>query len=211
VLPTSPSASHAPVVLRTRRLRLEPCHPGHLDGLHAVNSDPRVMQFISGRAETRQETLAMIERVQARWARWGHSWWSFIEHDSQAIVGAGCIQHLRKGGDEPDPACPLEIGWRLRGESWHRGLATEAAVAMASFAFDQLRAPTLYAVCDPQNEASMAVMKRLGMRLRGVEQWYERALSTCEISAADWVANFERLQQDAKGEHSSRPYRESNP
>lgn len=192
-------------MLTTRRLRLEPCHPGHLEGLHAINSDPIVMRFISGCPETRDQTLTMIERVQARWARWGHSWWSIIERDSNEIVGAGCIQHLRRGGDEPDPACPLEIGWRLRRDRWHRGLATEAAVAMAAFAFERLHAPTLYAVCDAQNAASMAVMKRLGMRYRGVEEWYERALDTCEITAAEWVATAVRLQQDTKAEgHSDR-------
>jgi RimJ/RimL family protein N-acetyltransferase len=174
--------------LSTPRLRLEPCELSHLDGLHVVDGDPEVMRFITGSAETRDQTRAVIERVQARWARWGHSWWTFIALDTHEVVGAGCIQHLRRGGKEPDPECPLEIGWRLRRDRWHQGLATEAAVAMANFAFHRLGASTLYAVCDPQNVASMAVMKRLGMRFRGVENWYERALDTCEITAAEWPA-----------------------
>lgn len=173
-------------LLATPRLRLEPCDLGHLDGLHAIDADPLVMRFITGSPETREQTQAVIERVQARWARWGHSWWVFVEHDSDEIVGAGCIQHLRRGGDEPDPECPLEIGWRLRRDRWGRGLAIEAAVEMAAFAFDRLEAPTLYAVCDPANDASMAVMRRLGMRYRGVEEWYQRALTTYEITAVEW-------------------------
>jgi RimJ/RimL family protein N-acetyltransferase len=176
------------LVLTTPRLRLEPCHPDHLKGLQALNADPVVMQYITGRPETPEETAAMIERVQARWARWGYSWWSFIERQSDQVIGAGCIQNLRRSGTEPDPACPLEIGWRLRQDRWHRGLAIEAARAMASFAFDTLAAPTLYAVCDPENPASLAVMRRLGMRERGIEQWYERPVTTCEITAAEWRA-----------------------
>ena len=189
-MPPVPSAPPAPIgqVLTTQRLRLEPCHPDHFDGLQAMNADPVVMQYITGRAETPEETLQMIARGQARWAKWGYSWWSFIERDSGEVVGAGCIQNLRHSGSEPDAACPLEIGWRLRQDRWHRGLAIEAAVAMAAFAFDTLKAPTLYAVCDPGNPASLAVMRRLGMRERGLERWYERPLTTCEITAVEWRA-----------------------
>jgi RimJ/RimL family protein N-acetyltransferase len=89
-------------VLTTQRLRLEPCHPDHLIGLQTLNADPVVMQYITGRPETPQETAAMIERVQARWAKWGYSWWTFIERDSGQVIGAGCIQNLRRSGSEPD-------------------------------------------------------------------------------------------------------------
>ena len=52
------------------------------------------------------------------------------------------------------------------------------------------------------NLRSRAVMQRLGMRYRGVEEWYERALATYEITAGEWrasehaVAIAARLQQD---------------
>ena len=98
--------------LKTDRLRLVPCDDEHLEGLSALNSDPEVMRFISGRPETRSETQHMIDRVKARWTRYGYSWWSFIELASDQIVGAGCIQNLRRTGADPDLSCPLEIGWR---------------------------------------------------------------------------------------------------
>ena len=61
-------------VLITARLRLEPFEDHHLDGLNAMNADPEVMRYLTGRPETREETLAAIERVKARWAEWGFSW-----------------------------------------------------------------------------------------------------------------------------------------
>ena len=72
----------------------------------------------------------LSERVQARWAEHGFSWWSFFDRDSGEIVGAGCIQHLARIVTEP-----LEIGWRLRTDQWGKGLANEAAHAMGDFAF----------------------------------------------------------------------------
>jgi RimJ/RimL family protein N-acetyltransferase len=172
--------------LNTDRLLLVPCKNEHLSGLFAINSDPEVMRYISGRPETLALTQQMIDRVGARWAKWGYSWWTFIERQSGEIVGAGCIQNLRRGGDEPDAGCPLEIGWRVRRDKWKQGIATEAARAMADFGFGRLHAEVLYAVCDPENVASSSVMLKLGMRYRGLEDWYLRKLATYEITADTW-------------------------
>lgn len=172
--------------LKTERLRLVPCIEEHLDGLHAMNSDPEVMRYLTGRPESRAETREMIERVKARWKTFGYSWWTIIQMQSGEIVGAGCIQNLRRDGAEPDPCCPLEIGWRVRRDKWRQGIATEAARAMANHAFANLGASTLYAVCHPDNSSSIAVMLKLGMRFRGIEYWYAQKVATYEISADQW-------------------------
>ena len=170
-------------ILYTERLRLEPLDEAHLDGLHRLNSDPQVMRYITGRSETRDETAQMIQRVKARWAELGHSWWAFIEPASGEVIGMGCVQHLGR-----DLANPLEIGWRLLPEHWGRGYASEAARHMAAFAFDRLGAPLLCAVCQQENHASAKVMQRLGMRYRGVERWYDMDCSVYEISRDAWLA-----------------------
>lgn len=169
-------------LLTTPRLRLEPMNDAHADGLFLLNSDPAVMRYISGRPETREETLAMIERVKARWVEWGFSWWSFIELSTGEIIGAGCIQYLGR-----DPANPLEIGWRLRPDRWGQGHASEAAQAMAAFAFETVKTPLLCAVCDPDNTGSARVMQRLGMAYRGVERWYEADCATYQMTRDEWL------------------------
>jgi RimJ/RimL family protein N-acetyltransferase len=177
-------------ILVTTRLRLEPFADIHLDGLNALNGDPEVMRHISGRPETREETQAVIDRVKARWAAVGYSWWTFFERESGEIVGAGCMQNLRREAQPlPDPAAPLELGWRLRVDRWGRGYASEAASAIGDFAFDTLQPDELLAVCDPANTASARVMKRLGMRDRGLQRWYGKPLTTFGIAAAEWHAN----------------------
>jgi RimJ/RimL family protein N-acetyltransferase len=170
-------------ILTTERLRLEPFADEHLVALNALGSDLEVMRYVGGRAETLEDTRAAIERVKARWAEWGYSWWAFFEHGSGELVGAGCIQHLGR-----DRANPLEIGWRLRRDRWRRGLASEAARTMAGFAFGTLHAPQLRAVCHVDNAASAQVMKRLGMRCAGIERWYDMDCLACEITAEQWRA-----------------------
>ena len=177
-------------LLTTARLRLEPMVDAHLDGLHAMNADPEVMRYISGEPETREDTQEMIDRVKARWADVGYSWWTFIERETGEIVGAGCLQNLRReSASEPDPACPLELGWRLRRDRHGRGYASEAAFAMGDWAFERFRPAELLAVCDPANTASSNVMKRLGMHDRGLQRWYDKDLATFGIGAEEWRAN----------------------
>lgn len=171
-------------LLHTARLRLEPIGPEHFDGLHAMNRLPEVMRFIgNGEPETPAQTRSMIERVQARWAVFGYSWWAFVHLDSGRVAGAGAVQHLRPHAEPPAElaalrAHPLEIGWRLHPDFWRLGLASEAAARMAAFAFDTLGADELLAVRHRDNQASARVMARLGMRERGLETWYGTLLVT---------------------------------
>ncbi len=176
--------------LTTARLRLEPVTDSHVDGLNVLNSDPEVMRYLSGRPETRAETIAIVERLKSRWRDLGYSWWALVEQTTGEIVGAGIVQNLRREATlVPDLDCPLEIGWRLRRDHWGRGLATEAALAMGDFAFDTLRAHELYAVCHPDNSASSSVMARLGMQHEGLQRWYGKDVTTYRIEAAQWRAN----------------------
>jgi RimJ/RimL family protein N-acetyltransferase len=170
-------------ILTTRRLRLEPICLEHYEGLRVLNADPAVQRYIAGRPETPEETAAMIERVQGRWKQFGYSWWSFIELETGELVGAGCIQHMGH-----DPANEHEIGWRLRPDRWGRGYATEAARRMAAFAFEDLKAPLLAAICHPENADSAKVMARLGMRYRGEEVWHQQTVSVYETTADAFAA-----------------------
>jgi RimJ/RimL family protein N-acetyltransferase len=178
-------------LLTTSRLRLEPFTEGHLAGLNKMNSDPEVMRYLSsGRPETLEETRAIIERVAKRWKEIGYSWWALIERETEELIGAGAVQNLRRESTSvPELACPLEIGWRLRRDRWGQGLATEAARAMGDFAFGELKARELLAVCDPANTASANVMKRLGMQELGIQRWYGKDLLTYRIEAEQWVGH----------------------
>ncbi len=173
-------------ILTTDRLRLEPFDERHLEGLHAMNRLPEVMRFITGKPETLEQTRAAIEVVKGRWAQYGFSWWAFVERGTGRVIGAGCIQYLGR-----DPVNPHEIGWRLVPDKWGQGYASEAARAMAGWAFGSLGAPLLCAVCKPDNLDSARVMQRLGMRHRGEETWYDSAHAVYEMTRADWLARTE--------------------
>jgi RimJ/RimL family protein N-acetyltransferase len=179
-------------VLLTSRLRLEPIAKQHFDGIYEMDRLPEVMRYISGKPATREQTAAWIASVERCWAAWNTSWWALIKPASGRIIGAGCIQHARREAALPADldslrSNPLEIGWRLHPEFWRRDLATEAARRMAAFAFENLAASELIASCHPDNAASIRVMERLGMHLRGLETWHGELSPTYVISRENWL------------------------
>jgi len=68
---------------------------------------------------------------------------------------------------EPTTRFTSEIGlfWALFPEHEHHGYVTEAAAAMISYAFTQLRLRRIVATTEHDNTRSINVMRRLGMRL----------------------------------------------
>ena len=60
-----------------------------------------------------------------------------------------------------------EIGWMLDRAYWKQGYAHEAAAAVIDAAFRAGIAHRVIAMCNPENEASERLMRRLGMRCEG--------------------------------------------
>jgi RimJ/RimL family protein N-acetyltransferase len=180
-------------LLTTPRLRLEPLDDRHFDALHRLNGDPVVMRYITGRPDTPQDTQLMIERVKARWAEFGYSWWAFIRQVDGDLIGTGCIQHLNR-----DPTGPLETGWRLRQDAWGQGFASEAARHMVGWAFATLQTERVCAVCQPDNTPSSTVMERLGMSYTGMGRWYDMDCARYDITTAQWAASPAKARYDAE-------------
>ena len=167
--------------LETARLRLEPFHDSHYEGLRLMDNDSSVMRYINkGIVKTPEETWESIRRVQARWDKYGFSWWAIKEKVSGVMVGAACLQHLANVEN-----APLEIGWRLVPEQNGKGYATEAAKAIIDFATEQTGATYLVAVADPENIPSQRVMQRLGMTYKAKEQYYDVPCVVYELHIPD--------------------------
>jgi RimJ/RimL family protein N-acetyltransferase len=80
----------------------------------------------------------------------------------------------------------VEIGWHLHPDSWGHGYATEAAEAVLAHGF-AAGLPEIIAVAHTNNDASVSVMRRLGMEDRGiVEKWYDDPSACFVMTAEQW-------------------------
>jgi RimJ/RimL family protein N-acetyltransferase len=141
-------------VLHTDRLTLRPLADDDLPDLVALNGDPEVMRYITGRPLTPAEVEADLPRLTR--TDGGVGLW----HGSETDGFAG-VWFLTADPDDPTAA---EIGWRLPRAAWGRGLAVEGARALLAHAFDTLGAERVWAETMAVNSRSRAVMERLGMR-----------------------------------------------
>jgi RimJ/RimL family protein N-acetyltransferase len=71
-----------------------------------------------------------------------------------------------------------ELGYWIGVPFWHRGFATEAALAALAFGFDTLRLHRIYAHHFSGNTASQRVLEKIGMRHEGrsrahIRKWDE--------------------------------------
>lgn len=122
--------------------------------------DPRVMRYLRPDPLTDDEVRQRLAREATNLDRLGFQYWPLFLADTGAF--AGCCG-LKPCPYEGSPEVPeLEMGFHLVPEVWGRGLATEAGRAVAALAFDRLGAARLYAGHQPENDASRAVLLKLG-------------------------------------------------
>ena len=153
-----------PPQLETPRLPLRRWEEGDRAPFAAMNADPVVMRFYPA-PYSRQQSDEAIDRYLAAFEKVGFSFFAAISRENGAFAGTIGLQTLR---DEipnlPQPS--VEIGWRLTQASQGRGLATEGALAIINFAFNQLALDEVVAITALPNQPSRRVMEKVGMTYR---------------------------------------------
>jgi ribosomal-protein-alanine N-acetyltransferase len=146
--------------LTTERLVLRPLVAEDLDALASFYGDLEVMRYVGGgRALTREETSASLERMMGNFARAGYGQWAVVEQATGTFVGRAGILEWPDLGTSGE----MEIGYLLGRPHWGRGYATEAALASRDHALDTLGWRRLISLIDHDNERSARVATRLGM------------------------------------------------
>ena len=165
--------------MRTERLTLRPWDPDSETDVRIAFDIYRradVAQWLSRPAKPWASEEAARERLR-RWAQVtadhpGHGLWALVPDDVGHPVGTALLVPLPGPGGVM--TTDIEVGWHLHPDHWGNGYATEAASELLRHAFDDLGLPTVNAVAFAGNDASMAVMRRLGMTHRGsTDRWYE--------------------------------------
>ena len=148
---------------QTKRLIIRAPQVGDFQGIAALWTDPEVTKYVGGPREVSalcdhfEQYAADPERF---FAQEHECWWSVIDLSSRAFAGlCALIWKDVEGRTE------TELGYFLFRQFWGRGYAGEAVRAVISYAFGGLGLPSLVAIIHPDNKASRAVAKRLGMHL----------------------------------------------
>ncbi|MDQ3803633.1 MAG: GNAT family N-acetyltransferase [Acidobacteriota bacterium] len=141
----------------TERLRLRPLTPDDTDELHRLWTEPGVRRYLwDGEVIARARVRAMIEASVASFEARGFGLWAVLPRAAEALVGFCGFWFFH----EPPR---LELLYGIAPACWNRGLATEAAVAMLRYGFEELSFERIEASTDAANAASARVLERAGM------------------------------------------------
>jgi RimJ/RimL family protein N-acetyltransferase len=159
--------------LRTDRLLLVPLAERHLGLEVELDSDPEVMRYLSGRAQSRDEVvasharrIAMADKVD------GLGFWMAFRSDDDTAprdedhgesVGLMMLPPAH-GPDQPDDPTVCDLGYRMLRRNWRRGYATEASRVLLRHAFETIGQSRVIAQTMAVNAGSRGVMEALGMR-----------------------------------------------
>ncbi|KJK59669.1 GNAT family N-acetyltransferase [Saccharothrix sp. ST-888] len=166
-------------VLTTGRLAVRRWRAGDRERAFDLYSRTEVTRWL-GRSRTLEQLVeadALIERFRTRSADPRYGVWAVERRDTGVVAGSVLLVPIPDGGGE------VEVGWHFHPDSWGHGFATEAARAAAAKGFADGLAE-IYAVTHPDNHASQAVCRRLGMTALGrTDRWYGTELAAFRLAA----------------------------
>ena len=147
------------IILKTGRLILRRWRDSDREPFSRVNADARVMEFMPARL-SRPESDALVDRIEQHFHDHGFGLFAAELREDNSFIGfvGVAVPHFHAHFTP----C-VEIGWRLSADYWGRGLATEGAREVVSYAFSELKLNALVSFTVPANLRSCRVMDKLGM------------------------------------------------
>jgi RimJ/RimL family protein N-acetyltransferase len=171
--------------IETDRLLIRPLDAGtDAEDLAAYQSQPDVCRYIPYEprgAKLIAERIADPTRTRSTLEKEGEAMWLAVEHrDTGRVIGDVVFIWVS------DVHQCVEIGYVFNPEVWGQGYATEACRALLALAFDEFKMRRVTARIDARNDASAAVLRRLGMRQEAhlVENEFFKGEWTDEIDFA---------------------------
>lgn len=145
------------MILETERLYLREMNQADFVSLCKILQDEETMYAYEG-AFSEEEVWEWLERQTARYRKWGFGLWAVILKETDEMIGqCGLTMQPWKEAEV------LETGYLFQREYWHKGYATEAAMACKRYAFEVLGAEEVCSIIRDTNIASRNVAVRTGM------------------------------------------------
>ncbi|PRA05736.1 MULTISPECIES: GNAT family N-acetyltransferase [unclassified Paenibacillus] len=155
-------------LIQTKRFILRSAEAGDSHDLLALYSDEAVVQYMpftpfesveDAQGEMNWYTKIFKEHTGLRWM--------IEDRETRKVIGTcGFLNY-------EDVHHRAEIGYDLRSSFWGRGVMTEVACAVLHFGFTSMQLNKIEAKVEPENEASIRLLHKLGFQQEGVLRQHE--------------------------------------
>lgn len=146
------------MILETRRLYLRRLEESDYQALCRTLQDEQAMYAYEG-AFRDEEVHDWLARQLLRYEAHNFGLWAVILKETGQFIGQCGLTMQPWEGKQV-----LEIGYLFERAHWHRGYATEAAIACKRYAFEVLGAEEVCSIIRDTNRASQRVAERNGLR-----------------------------------------------
>ena len=181
--------------LETERLSLRAIKKSDLNDIHEYASNSKTSQFLLWEKHTSVEyTKKFVDIVLTKYKFGEYHDWAIVLKENQKMIGT--CGFTRIDGENSI----AEIGYVLNPTYWGYGLATEAAKKIVDFAFNVLGVNRVEARFLFGNEASLNVMRKIGMKFEGYLREYQLVKGSYRTVGISSILKREYLLQDKYGE-----------
>ena len=144
-------------MIETKRLYLRELQPSDREALSKILQDEQTMYAYEG-AFSDAEVQAWLEKQLKSYQRNGFGLWAAVLKETGEMIGQCGLTWQELAGEQV-----LEIGYLFQRAFWHKGYASEAAMACKNYAFEMLQADEVFSIIRDTNVPSQRVAERNGM------------------------------------------------
>lgn len=172
-LPFRSSATRGPK-LKYRRVFLRPARPNDWREWATLRAESRdfLVPWEPSWSSDSLSRAAFRRRLRSHEAEWqrgtGYSFLMFNAEDD-ALLGGVSLSNVRRG-----VAQSASLGYWVGRRFARQGYMTEGLTAALDFAFDRLALHRIEAACLPGNQASQALLRKVGFQEEGYSRQYLR-------------------------------------
>ena len=148
--------------LHTERLSLRPMHPIDAEDMFDYARRPEVTKYLLWREhEDIYFSRDYLNYINRRYALGDFYDWAIIDHESRRMIGTCGFTKIDTANNS------AEIGYVLNPDFHRRGFGSEAVRRILKFGFEELNLNRIEARFMQGNEASLALMRSVGMTFEG--------------------------------------------
>ncbi len=166
-------------MLETERLRIRKFCDADVDAIFGMRSDPEVMRFISQPQKEREASAAWMKMISSLVDSEGIGYFALEEKETGELAGWCGLWRVPETDE-------IEVGYAIARSKWRLGYATEAAREVVRYGFTKVGLGRIVAVAFPENEASIRVMRKLGMTYVTTGVFYGKQLVQYAVKREEW-------------------------
>ncbi|GAK59899.1 acetyltransferase, GNAT family [Candidatus Vecturithrix granuli] len=146
--------------LQTQRLVIQSIKVSDAHAMFLYRSDKTVQRYQFWRPRTQGEVEDFIQKVNELAFDTEHTWYQLGIYTKQPreLIGDLGLHFLEPHNSQ------VEIGFTIAPTHQRQGYAAEAVISILDYVFAHMRKHRVIASVDPNNTASIALLKKLGLR-----------------------------------------------